>query len=337
VTRELSHDVDRDIKTGNCNRLNLRPYKQGINSLKNLASIVLGFIVLFPTLGGAQQNPVPIGRFEMAYPYPSPDNSQLIFQGDFDGRWQLYIIDLESGSIQRAHVSQQDDTHPAWSPDGEKIAFISNRDGNDEVYVLNLESGSVYSVTPHPGKDGHPKWSADGQWLVFNRTFDPSDKEGDSDSAIMRVRFDGTKLSVVSDTPNIETFASFSPDRTEVTFVEWIAEEGKRPSGDIVVVDVKTGVRRNLTQSSSFDGYPFWGARGDWIYFSTFEALEKGGYEAVLYRVDPSGEHLEPLSDINGRHERRTITSIDEKSIFYNSTIDGQTLIFRSDLPEGRN
>ena len=280
----------------------------------------------------------PLGRFELAYPFPSSDGSKVVFQGNFDGRWQLYQIDLDDGSIRRLHTSANDDTHPAWSPDGASLAFISNRDGNDEVYVLDLESGSARPVSPHPGKDGHPKWSSDGQWLVFNRTFDPADKGGDRDSAIMRVRTDGSDLSVVSDSPRVETFPSFSPDGRSVVFVEWFPDAAgeRNRNGELVVVDIVNGAPRNITRSEAFDGYPYWGASGDWIYFSTV-MTGPNGREAVARRITPDGELTEDLTDIDGRSEVRAIPSRDEAILYFNTRSQGRTMIHRKPLRLRKN
>jgi Tol biopolymer transport system component len=271
----------------------------------------------------------PIGRFDLAYPFPSPDGSSVVFQSNLDGRWQLYLLNLEDQAIRRLHLSERDDTHPAFSPDGKRIAFISNRTGNDEVHLLDIASGAVRNIAPHPGKDGHPKWSRDGQWLTFNRTFDPADKGGDGDSAIMRVRPDGRDLSVIADSPRVETFPSFSPDGRSVAFVEWFpnAAAERNRNGELVVVDIATKQRRQLTRSDGFDGYPFWGPSGSWIYFSTPVQNASGGREFAVHRIRPDGGGLTRLTDIDGRSEVRAIPSADERTLYYNIPVDGRTLI----------
>jgi Tol biopolymer transport system component len=280
--------------------------------------------------------PVEIGAYELAYPFPSPDGASLAFQANFDGRWQLYAMETQSGAIRRLHRSDGDDTHPAFSPDGSRLAFISNRDGNDEVYVLELNSGAARPVAPHPGKDGHPKWSPDGQWLVFNRTFDPADREGDVDSAILRVRPDGASdPELVSDSPNIETFPSFSPDGRSVAFVEWFADEAGQPSrnGEIVVVELNSGARRILTRSPEFEAYPYWSPADDRIYFSS--AMEgPSGREAVVQRIRPDGTGRERVTELDGNSDVRAVPGADGAMLHFNRSREGRTLLFRMPLPE---
>ena len=268
----------------------------------------------------------------MAYPFPSADGSKVVFQGNFDGRWQLYEMATADGEIRRLHVSPRDDTHPALAPDGRRLAFISNRQGNDDVWLLDLETGDARAVAPHPGKDGHPKWSADGEWLVFNRTFDPADPGGDTDSAILRARPDGSDLETISDTPHVETFASFSPDGRSVAFVEWFPDAAGTPArnGEIVLVDIADRTRRNVTNSPGFDGHPFWGSDG-WIYFST--AVEgPEGREAAVHRVGIDSGKIERLTALDGANEMRAIAAADGSTLWFNREMDDRVSIHRMDI-----
>lgn len=285
------------------------------------------------TMPSARSEMEAVGKYELAYPYPSPDGRQVAFQSNMDGRWQLYALSTGDGSIRRLHSSAGDDRNPAWSPDGTKIAFVSTRDGNDEVYVLDLATGVAKAVAPHSGRDGHPKWSADGLWLVFNRTLDPDDKEG-NESAIIGVRADGSGLEVISDTPEIETFPSFSPDGRSVVFVEWHSDAAGTPArnGELVIVDLETKERHNITKSIAFDGYPHWGPSGEWIYFSSATEGGPNGREALVYRIRPDGTGMERLTTLDGVDDVRAIPTADEQAIYFNRDRDGRVLLYRMPL-----
>lgn len=272
----------------------------------------------------------------MAYPFPAPDVLTLVFQANFDGRWQLYEMKTADGAIRRLHTSPGDDTHPAISPDAKRVAFISNRDGNDDVWILDLASGTASAFAPHPGKDGHPKWSPDGTHLVFNRTFDPSDKGGDSDSAILAGDVTTGTVEVLSDSPRVETFASFSPDGGSVAFVDWFpGPDGSRnANGEVVVVDLETKERRNLTNSAEFDGFPYW-ARSGWIYFSSVQEGPRGR-EAVLSRVRGEGGAIERLGRLDGASEMRAIPAANGATIWFNRSEGGRVMIYRQELPQAR-
>lgn len=289
--------------------------------MKVLAFALVAGLSTWTSVAVAQEQ-TQLGAYQLYYPYPSPDAARIVFQGNFDGRWQLYEMTAATGAIRRLHTSSGDDTHPAWSPDGARIAFISDRDGNDEVYVLTLATGEVEIIAPHPGKDGHPRWSADGQQLVFNRTFDPEDRDGDRDSAIVSVRLQNGRTTTLSDTPNIETMASFSPDALSIAMVEWLPSASGSPVGDIVVVDPR-GRRRNLTNSPEFDGWPFWGRSGEWIYFSTIVDDGAGPREARLRRVRVSDGTIQELARRDGVGEVRAIPDALEQTLYFNQAAPG--------------
>jgi Tol biopolymer transport system component len=301
--------------------------EQGSDAMTNLVNGALGALLM--TSANATTPPSQIGKFDMSYPFPAPDGKALAFQANFDGRWQLYQMNLADGALKRLQTSEKDDTHPAFSPDGKWLAFISNRTGNDEVYLLEVATGAVRNLTPHPGKDGHPKWSRDGAWITFNRTFDPADKSGDGDSAILRVRPDGTGLEVVGSSPRVETFPSFSPDGRSIVFVEWFSNAAgeRNRNGELVVVDVATHSRRKITNSDAFDAYPYWGPSGNWIYFSTPVQDGSGRPEFAVHRIRPDGSDLERITEIDGSNRVRAIPTNDEGTLIFNIPANGSTFV----------
>jgi WD40 repeat protein len=96
----------------------------------------------------------------------SPHKTELatIVQVD-GGRWQLVVIDVDSGEIvQQVDVwpsPEYEYGHPVWSPDGAYIAFSMQMDfeGAAQVYVLDVVSGKVTQVTFNPEINAvHPQW-----------------------------------------------------------------------------------------------------------------------------------------------------------------------------------
>ena len=53
---------------------------------------------------GAASWAAEVGAYELAYPFPSPDGATLVFQGNFDGRWQLYAIDPATNAPAPGHT-----------------------------------------------------------------------------------------------------------------------------------------------------------------------------------------------------------------------------------------
>ena len=142
---------------------------------------------------------------------------------------------------------------PSWS-----TLYISNADGSDERPLL-VESGFDY----------HPSFSPDGEWITFT-----SERNGDGQADVYRVRVDGSDLQSVVTTPSVEDVCVMSPDGGKAAYVS--TAEGYK--ANIWVIDLASGERRNLTADPSIagdpaapDGYfrPAWSPDGEWIAFSS--------------------------------------------------------------------
>jgi TolB protein len=76
----------------------------------------------------------------------SPDGSQVSFISSRAGNWDIYLVDVESGSETRLTDHAAADVAPAWSPDGKRLAFLSNRDGKWALYILDVKSGETQRI-----------------------------------------------------------------------------------------------------------------------------------------------------------------------------------------------
>lgn len=100
----------------------------------------------------------------------SPGGSKLALDAvSSDFNFDLYLLDLVSGDLQRLTRNMAVDARPDWSPDEKQLVFHSTRDqggsiaGEEqwdqfELYVLDLESGGIERLTENPWFDAHPDW-----------------------------------------------------------------------------------------------------------------------------------------------------------------------------------
>jgi hypothetical protein len=114
---------------------------------------------------------------EILNPTWSPDGRYLAFSALVGGLADLFIYDLEAGSLRQMTNDAFADLHPAWSPDGQHIAFVTDRFstalsnlkfGNYRIALMNPVTGAIQ---PAPGFDDakniNPQWSADAKSLYF--------------------------------------------------------------------------------------------------------------------------------------------------------------------------
>jgi len=110
----------------------------------------------------------------------SPDGRSLVYAGERDGGWNLYISTIARDDEpffygaalfdERPLVVDGDEAfQPRWSPDGEEIAFFANR---TTLKVVDVESGRMRTILD--GKQNYSyadgdmwfDWSPDGEWFL---------------------------------------------------------------------------------------------------------------------------------------------------------------------------
>jgi Tol biopolymer transport system component len=114
---------------------------------------------------------------EILNPAWSPDGKSIAFSGLMGGYNDLFIYDLEGGTVRRLTTDAFTELDPAWSPDGKSIAFATDRfttnlqtlvSGPLRLAVLDVASGAVKPAGGFEGaKNISPQWTADGQSLFF--------------------------------------------------------------------------------------------------------------------------------------------------------------------------
>ncbi len=115
------------------------------------------------------------GAWQDITPSVSPDGSRLAFASNRQGHWDLYLVDLTSGSLTRLTDTPEYDASPSWSPDGQWLAYESyvgdEQEGNLELFIRTLD-GSQPSIrlTEHQASDYSPAWSPGGRQVAFVST-----------------------------------------------------------------------------------------------------------------------------------------------------------------------
>ena len=86
----------------------------------------------------------------------------IVFSAVHNDNCDIYVSDMNGGSVRRVTDHPAYDGWPAWSPGGERIAFVSTRDGHEEIYVVDADGSSLQRLTNTPGRSRRPSWSPDG-------------------------------------------------------------------------------------------------------------------------------------------------------------------------------
>ena len=128
--------------------------------------------------------------FPEGYPSWSPDGSQLVFEGYYNGV-AIYLIDADGTNQRRLSSTPAKDVRPSWSHDGSKIVFSRVVSQTSEpfptsIMTMNLQNRKVTTILSSKGEFNiEPRWSPDGSKITFmsNRaggqhifTMDPNGK-----------------------------------------------------------------------------------------------------------------------------------------------------------------
>jgi serine/threonine protein kinase len=93
-----------------------------------------------------------------------PQTGGMVQQAD------IYVLDIDSGSLRRLTFDHYYNDHPKFAPDGKTIIFSSNRSGAHELWEIPVQGGVAMPLT---SSGGHTKSlpfdiTPDGKLLIYN-------------------------------------------------------------------------------------------------------------------------------------------------------------------------
>lgn len=108
------------------------------------------------------------------YPVWSPDGKNIIYWGDNNGEYELYIIPADStGTPQKlTSLGSGFRYRPSWSPDSKKIAFI---DEKQVISLYDIASKKLIEIDKCPWMFHYSlvsfkiSWSSDNNWLAYEK------------------------------------------------------------------------------------------------------------------------------------------------------------------------
>jgi TolB protein len=169
----------------------------------------------------------------------------------YEGRGQTLTSTAAGGRSSQAFA-------PSFSPDGARIAYSSNRSGNMEIWVANADGSEARRLTNSPALDTAPTWSSTGQEIAFT-----SDRGGTPQ--IWSVDSEGLNLRRISRVGNYNDGAAWSPSKefSEIAYTSRL--EG---SFEVAVVNLATGVTRQITAGRGSCESPSWAPSGRHLVYS---------------------------------------------------------------------
>ncbi|MCZ6795033.1 MAG: hypothetical protein O7J95_15630 [Planctomycetota bacterium] len=97
----------------------------------------------------------------------SGDGRRVAFVSAATGDPEVYVVDLEAGTLLNVSRARGGDDDPALSHDGSKVIFESRRDRDFEIYLADLEARTLTNLTDRAGKDRFPHIDPAGERIIY--------------------------------------------------------------------------------------------------------------------------------------------------------------------------
>lgn len=263
--------------------------------------------------------------------YFSADGNRMIFQSermDENPYYQMYILDLETGDIDRISPGIGKTTCGWIHPDGGHALFASTQfdpeaetkmtaelefrasgktkryqwdyDPTYDIVETDLETGRYKKLTDIRGYDAEGSYSPDGKRIAFasNRhayTSDLSKEEAErlerDPSYFMEIYVmdaDGSNVKRLTDAPGYDGGPFWSADGTKITWRRF-SEDGAR--AEIFTMNADGSDEKQLSHLNAMSWAPYFHPSGDYLIFAT---NLQGFANFELYLVDAEGKR-EPV------------------------------------------
>ncbi|MBX3004869.1 MAG: PD40 domain-containing protein [Anaerolineales bacterium] len=233
----------------------------------------LGYAHLFShQLSGAGLTRLTYGEWDDIEPALSPDGARLAFASNRGGNWDLYMVEMATGTTTALTQDAAYDGQPSWSSN-DWLAYTHDLNGNLEVAIRPLDGSlePVY-VSLSAARDHSPSWRPGAQQLAFI-----SDRDGGSHVWLLHLDQEGeARFVALAPGRGAQASPAWSPDGR---LLAW-AEQDQAGVWGIYISDLLSPPRYLGSGQA-----PSWSPAGDVVLAS----LALNGQEYLsAYRVDGS-------------------------------------------------
>ena len=185
------------------------------------------------------------GDWDDRNPVVSPGMDKIAFSSRQAGKWDLYVLKLDTGEVRQLTDTPGYEGKPTWSPDGLWVAYEAYYDDNFDIWILPLGgSQSPIQLTNDSGSDTAPVWDPGGRRIAF-----VSDRSGSPDIYLADLDKPTDRFSNLTLTPHIDELdPAFNSDGTQIAFS--------------VQIDGIYGIQRVQTDADAAHSAPQWVGQG---------------------------------------------------------------------------
>jgi len=211
----------------------------------------------------------------------SPDGNRLAL-GISDQQQDLWVFDLNRGTLTRLTFDASRESQPVWTPDGRRIAFSSDRDGSTRnLYWVTADGGGAPERLTTTDHDQAPNsFTPDGTQLLLKTRYAGDDIES--------LTLGANQIRPVVQGPPPERNAEVSPDG------RWLAYESWEVSPSQIYVRPFPAVDGGRWQIGGSGNKPVWAPDSQSLYF-----LAGNSIMGVSIQTTPSFRSTNPVKVID--------------------------------------
>jgi len=206
-----------------------------------------------------QGQEVPVAAPPRIYNYPrlSPDGMRIaLWSNDEDS--DLWVLDLQRGTLTRVTFDPLLDNYPVWMPDSLRLVFSSDRAGTRNLFAQSADgTGEVMRLTNNLNRQDATSVLPDGSGVVFSELASATNFD------VMLLRLTGNgKATPLVQTPSVERNGEVSPDG------RWLAYEANDSGRFEIYVRPFPEVSGGRWQVSTGGGTrPLWARSGQELFY----------------------------------------------------------------------
>ena len=204
------------------------------------------------------------------WPRLSPDGGRIARNmiDQVRGNPDVWVEDLEDGSLVRVTATTGNEILPVWSPDGVRLAYGSGNLTERRLTIAAADGTGVLQELPCPGAFCEPTdWSPDGRHLIVNTRATMTGARGDVWSVSLEPS--GSAEALLSGSfPEYD--ARISPDG------RWLAYVSEETGRAEVSVRAMSGPPRRLVVSNNGGSQPVWRRDGHELLYVDVEGRLRG-------------------------------------------------------------
>jgi len=209
------------------------------------------------------------------YPSMSPDGKSVIYAAFREPNiYEIYEIDIASGSMMQLTDRLGNLNGPEISPDGNSIVFKLSTTTTNEIWLMNRDGSTQRKIPNASGWDS--TWSPDGDRILF-----ASDMQGAVQ--LFTINTDGSDLKKISSLPSIRGRSDWSPDGQFI-----VTYSGEAWNRDVYIMNADGSNTHMLTPTDGNSQGPSFSPDGQWVAFTAYFGSigDINACEIYIIRID---------------------------------------------------